>query len=180
MNYEELLNYLEIEEAAQFEYFETMADLLENEEYIDSEAVYKLFEGADKEVSSQLIDEYFEDILEGLPEDAGEIYSLLHQVKLCLMGMITNLEEDSDLTRFNDEFCRFMNWYSHESEVELTPKDGGQPIYHNLRDAITSARLEKLGGEKYAFNFEPAMTYQPDSYTISFAELAAIGEEGEL
>ena len=48
MDYEELLEYLDIEHASQFEYFEAMADLIESEEYIENEAVYKLFDGADK------------------------------------------------------------------------------------------------------------------------------------
>ena len=47
MDYYELLEYLDLEEAGQFEYFEAMADLIESEEYIDQEAMYMLFDGAD-------------------------------------------------------------------------------------------------------------------------------------
>ena len=78
MNFEELLDYLDLEEAGQFEYFEALADLVECEEPIEMEAIYKLFEGADKETVATLLEDYFEDILDGLPENAGEIYSLLH------------------------------------------------------------------------------------------------------
>ena len=39
MNYEELLEYLDLDEAAQFEYFEAMADLIESEEYVEQEAM---------------------------------------------------------------------------------------------------------------------------------------------
>ena len=148
MNFEELLDYLDLEEAGQFEYFEALADLVECEEPIEMEAIYKLFEGADKETVATLLEDYFEDILDGLPENAGEIYSLLHQIKLSLVGMVTNIEDENDLRKFSDEIYKFLNWYSHESEVELSPENGGGDMWCVLRDAITASRLEKLGGEQ--------------------------------
>ena len=66
MDYEELLEYLDIEHASQFEYFEAMADLIESEEYIENEAVYKLFDGADKTMIAELLNDYFEQFMEGL------------------------------------------------------------------------------------------------------------------
>ena len=177
MNFEELLEYLDLEDAGQFEYFEAMADLLESEEDIEPEAMYMLFDGADKTMIAELLEDYFEDVLEGLPENAGEIYSQLHQIKMILIGMISNLEEDGDLRKFSDEFYRFKNWYARESEVELSPLQGGAPIYHNVRDAITASRIEKLGGEKYYYDFEPALTYELDSYAVSFADLVAVQDD---
>lgn len=171
MDFYELLEYLDLEDASQFEYFEAMADLIESEEYIEQEAMYQLFDGADKTMIEELLQDYFEDILEGLPDNSGEIFSLLHQIKLSLLGMISHIEEESDLRRFTDEFYKFSSWYSHESEVELQPEAGGAPLYNNLRDAITCARLEKLGGDKYKYDFEAALDYQLDSYTMSFADL---------
>lgn len=177
MNFEELLEYLDLEEASEFEYFEAMADLLESEDYIEPEAMYMLFEGADKDMISELLGDYFEDVLEGLPENSGEIYSLLHQIELSLRGMISNAEDENDIRKFTDEFYRFKNWYSHESEVRLSAQTGGEDIYHSVRDAITASRLEKLGGEKFSYDFEPALDYPLDSYTMSFAELIASEEE---
>lgn len=181
MNFNELLEYLDLEDAGQFEYFESMADLLESEDYIEQEAMYQLFDGADKTMIAELLSDYFEDILEGLPENSGEIFSLLHQIKLSLIGMVSGIEEDEDdaLRRFTDQFYRFKNWYSHESEVILVPEDGGQPLYHSVRDAITASRLEKLGGEKYDYNFENALDYELDSYTMSFSELMQTEEEDQ-
>ena len=42
MNLEELLEYLDLDDGSEFEYFEAMADLVESEDYIDSDAVYGL------------------------------------------------------------------------------------------------------------------------------------------
>lgn len=181
MNFEELLEYLDLDEAAEFEYFEAMADLLECEDYIDSDAMYKLFEGADKETTAGLLDDYFEDIMEGLPENSGEIYSLLEQIKMTLMGMLKSIEDENDIRRFSDEFYKFQTWYSHESEVELSPEGAGADMYCNVRDAITASRMEKLGGDKYRYDFENALTYELDSYTMSFADLvsAELGDEND-
>ena len=181
MDFYELLDYLDLESAAEFEYFEAMADLVESDEDIEQEAVYALFEGADEEMISQLLEDYFEDILEGLPDDAGEIYSLLHQIKLSLIGLADNRdpgpEAEHDLRRLVDEFCRFRNWYVHESDVELTPEDGGAPQHQSLRDAITTSRIQRLGGESYRYSFEESLLFELDSYTMSFAELAAVEED---
>ena len=56
MNYEELLNDLDIEDPAEFEYFEAMADLVECDEYIEQEALFGVFAKADKEMLSGLLD----------------------------------------------------------------------------------------------------------------------------
>lgn len=177
MDFNELLEYLDLEDASQFEYFESMADLLESEDYIEQEAMYQLFDGADHTMVAELLADYFEDLLEGLPENSGEIFSLLHQIKLSLIGMASQMDDEDMLRRFTDQFYRFQNWYSHESEVILTPEDGGQPFGHNVRDAITACRLERLGGEKYGYNFENALDYELDSYSMSFADL--MDTEGE-
>lgn len=171
MDFYELLEYLELDDAAELEYFEAMADLIESEEYIEQESMYQLFDGADNTMIEELLQDYFEDVLDGLPENSGEIFSLLHQIKLSLIGMISQAEDDSDMRRFTDEFYRFQTWYSHDSEVRLEPEAGGQAVYSNVRDAITTARLEKLGGEKYRYDFESALDYPLDSYTMSFSEL---------
>ena len=129
----------------------------------------------------ELLEDYFEDILEGLPEDAGEIYSLLHQIKMSLIGLAQNrgqgIDAESDLRRLVDEFCRFRQWYSEESDVELTPDDGSGVLHQCLRDAITTSRMQRLGGDSYRYSFEGALDYELDSYTMSFAELAA-AEDG--
>ena len=179
MNYEELLEYLDLENAGDFQYFEAMADLIESEEYIESDAVYKLLEGADMATVSQITDDYFEDILDGLPDDAGEIYSLLHQIKMSLIGMMNNIEDESDIRKLADQLYDFRNWFSEQSDVELIPEAGGAPVHQCLRDAVTSSRMEKLGGDQYRYDFEGALDYELDDYVFSFAELMAAEDYDE-
>lgn len=177
MDYKELLDYLDLEDGSKFEYFEAIADLIESEEYIEQEAMFMLFEEADKEMVKELLEDYFEDTLEGLGDNSGEIYSLLHQIKICLTGLVSQAEDESSLRMFTNEFYKFQTWFSHDSEVELTPISGVSAIYQNVRDAITSIRLENLGGEKYRYNFENALDYELDSYVMSFSDLIDRAEE---
>lgn len=181
MNFEELLAYLDLDAASDFQYFEAMADLVECDEDIEQEAVYALFEGAEETMITELLEDYFEDILDGLPADSGEIYSLLHQIKMSLEGLAANrdkgMDAEHDLRRLVDEFCRFRSWYVFESDVEVSPEDGGQAQHQSLRDAITTSRMQRLGGPACRFSFEESLSYELDSYTMSFAELAA-AEDG--
>lgn len=177
MNYEELLSYLDLETPDEFEYFEAMADLVECEDYVEQEAVNALFTGADSTMIAQLLDEYFEDIMGGIPEDSEEIYALMEQIKLCLEGLISNAETEQDIRLFTSEFCKFTNWYSHEPLVEIVPEDGGEREFLCMRDALTYARLEKLGGNSYRYIFEEALEYELDGYTMSLADLAEPEEE---
>ena len=177
MDYKELIKYLDLEDGSDFQYFEAMADLLESDEYIEQEAIYQLFSEAENDMIAELLNDYFEDVTGGLPEDSGEIVSLMEQIRMCLEGLIMNAEDESEIRRFTDEFHRFRNWYAEESEVELLPENEGQALYQCLRDAITTARLERLGGQKYRYNFENALDYELDSYTMSFADLMAAEDD---
>lgn len=170
MNFEDLMTYLDLEDATEFVYFEAMADLIECEEYIEMEALDRLFQDADPEMIANLIDEYFEDVQNAMPDDCGELYTLLDEIKLCLEGLITNAQSESDVRLFTSEFFRFRGWYSEESEVDVISADG-ECDTKCIRDAITDARMEKLGGEKKEYVFDKALDYQLDSYIMSFAEL---------
>ena len=159
MNVTKLLEYLELEEPSEFEFFENLADLVEADMEITPEALYPIFESLDMEIFGELLNNYFDDMLKFIPEDAVEIYTLLDSVKMALIGMSRNLEEENDLVLLTDEFCRFRNWYSLDSTVWVTEiaKENFQEKGMPLRDALTLARMEQLGGEKYEYIFDGLM-----------------------
>ena len=173
MDYNELMDYLDLEDPTEFIYFEAMADLIECDEPVEQEAVQRLFDGADKEMIAQLLDDYFEEILDALPEDSGEVFSMLHQIKLSLIGIAGNCEDDSDIRRLADSFIRFRDWYCYDSVVSLSPMHEGRDLKQSLRDAITTARIEKLDGTAYRYDFTGAQDYPLDSYEVSLAALMA-------
>lgn len=179
MNYKELLVYLGIDSPEEFKFFEMMADIIESEEDIELEAIYQVFRDADKEDISSLLDDYFEEITNALPDDSDSMFSLLDQIRLLLIGLIDNAESDSDYRRFADEFNRFRIWYSYDSQVEILPddEDEGFEDVQCLRDAITTARIDRLNGESHRYNYDQALDYEIDSYTMSFANLMAAEDE---
>lgn len=179
MNYKELLVYLGIDSPEEFKFFEMMADIIESEEDIELEAIYQVFRDADKEDISSLLDDYFEEITNALPDDSDSMFSLLDQIRLLLIGLADNAESDSDYRRFADEFNRFRNWYSYDSQVEILPDDEteGFEDVQCLRDAITTARIDRLNGESHRYNYDQALDYEIDSYTMSFANLMAAEDE---
>ncbi|MCQ4635989.1 hypothetical protein NE619_04560 [Anaerovorax odorimutans] len=182
MNFETLLEFLELESADEFEYFENLADLVEADAEILPEAVYQLFEGVEMEILGELLENYFEEMLKSVPEDTVELYTLLDSVKMALIGMSRNIEEDSDLVLLADEFTRFRNWYSLDSVVWVREiGEGGREKGMPLRDALTLSRVEQLGGESYEYIFDEALDFEMDQYSMSFADLAAddLAEEPE-
>lgn len=182
MNFEELLSYLELESPEEFEYFESLADLIETEEEIMPEAIYKLFEGIDMEIFGELVSDYFEEMLKAVPEDAVELYTLLDSVKMALMGMSKHLEEENEMVLMADEFFRFRNWYSLDSVVWVQALSNLQEPEKSmpLRDALTLSRIEKLGGETYEYSFEDVLDFEMDQYTMTFADLMQDQAESRL
>ena len=70
MNYGELLELLEISSPEEFEYFENVADLIECERVIGEEALTELFAQINGSIFSELIENYFSELLEKIPDRA--------------------------------------------------------------------------------------------------------------
>lgn len=172
MTLNELLEMLDLEESSQFEYFENISDLVESEEEIEAEVMYQLFKDIDMKTMADLLNTYFDDILEAVPDDALEVYTLIDSVKMSMIGMAKNISEETDIVRFAEQFTGFRNWYSIDSQVFVCEVGNyGDEKCVNMRDALTLSRCEELGGEKYEYTFEEALTFEMDEYSMSFADL---------
>ena len=172
MTINDLLEMLDLDDGSQFEYFENMSDLVESEEDIDADAIYQLFKDADMGTVADLLNTYFDEILEAVPEDSAEVYTLLDSAKMSMIGMAKNISEETDIVRFAEQFAEFRTWYSVESQVYVCEIGN----YENekcvcMRDALTLARVENLGGEKYEYTFDEALDFEMDEYSMSFADL---------
>ena len=173
MTLDKLLEMLELDEASQFEYFENFADLTETDEELEPEVLYQLFKDVDMDTLADIIGNYFDELLESVPEDAMEVYTLIDSVKMSLMGMAKNISEDTDTVRFADQYADFHRWFSIESQVyvcEIGNYDNEKCV--TMRDALILSRVENLGGEKYEYTFDEAMDLEIDEYAMSFADLA--------
>ena len=175
MNIDQLLKYLDLETPEQFEYFENLADLVEADTEIPPETLFELFSHMDMRIFAELLQHYFEEIMDSIPDDASELYTLMDTVKMAFVGVASNVEEEKDLILLVDEFYRFRNWYSLDSKVQIE-EDNPDPTARQLlpiRDALTLSRMEKLGGVKFDYYFDPALDFEMDEYTMSFADLMA-------
>ena len=185
MSYEELLEFLGIENGAEFEYFENMADLMEADEEVSDEALYKIFKQANKSTLLDLLENYFEDLLKSIPDDSTDIFTLIEGVKMSFIGLVEATDSDSDedetaLVHFCDEVNNFKNWYSRDSKAECIRLSDGAKEILPIRDALVYARLEKLDGEKYQYDFQECMDYSPEEYVLTYGDLArAMRDEQE-
>ena len=177
MNYEELLEFLGIDNGAEFEYFENLSDLLETEEEILDEALYQVFQEADKNSVIDLIENYFEDVLKSLPDDSTDVFTLMESVKMSFIGLVEATDSDRDedetaLVHFCDELNNFRIWFSQESKAECINTSTHEAVIVPMRDALVYSRLEKLDGDKFQYNFDECMDYSPEEYVLSYGDLA--------
>ncbi len=178
MDREELYELLDIEEPADFEYFENLAALLECDEYIEFEDIYALMEGVNMESLITLIDNYFEEVTDFIPGDSPDVFLIMDNVKRSLMGLAKNSDqEDNILGNLAEEINRFRVWYSIDSEVIARNIADGTERPYTMRDAIGLARLEKIDGDKYEYDFTACLDYHLDEYIMSFGDVIAAENE---
>ena len=84
MTKEELYELLDIESAEDFKYVENVAQYLECEDEIDFGVLAALINELDKDETAGLFDDYFEEIMEFIPEAETEIYGLFTNIRRSL------------------------------------------------------------------------------------------------
>jgi len=172
MDLNELMEMLEIDEPSEFEYFENLADLIESDETIPEETLFQLFSQTDPKVVADLIHNYFEDMLEAMPESSTEMFTLLENIKRSLIGLLQTSDDESLMLHFVEELFRFKTWFCYESEVTCKSLSDGEEKVLPLRDALVLSRLEKMEEDEYQYDFEECLKYEIDEYIMSFADLA--------
>jgi len=174
MDLKELLELLEISDPSDFSYFEDLAGILESDEDIPQETLRELFNQTDHEVVADLIGNYFDDLLEGLPDESTDMYLLIENIKRMLQGL-TMVEDESH--NFAEELDRFRRWYCFDRQVECEPMEEGKTKSLPVREAVALSRLQKLGGEEYQYDFDACLDYPLDEYVVDLAAAARLDEE---
>ena len=129
---------------------------------------------------AELIDEYFEEITNFVPGSETEVFSIFENVRRALIGMCRNCEEDETLrSKLMEELERFRRWYSIDSRAYCTDPATLTEEEKTMRDALLLARLEKLDGSGYQYDFSECMNYPLDEYIVSLGDMIAMGEEEE-
>lgn len=164
----ELFEIVDIESAEDFKYFDNFAALMESDEYIPGEVMYELFAEVDTGVLSELTDNYFEDIMEGVPEEEAELFTLLDNIKRVLKGYAENTDDERSIVLFTDEVSRFRNWYNFDTDVECQSSRDGSIRTVPVREALVLYRIEKLRADEYMYDFSECLDYPLDEYVVSF------------
>lgn len=177
MNLNELLEYLDIETPEEFEYFEHLADLLELEEEISYEACFGLFSALSETGVTELIANYFEELIDNLPDDTIDIFTLLTTIRQCLLGLARGLGSPEGTRAFVDEFLKFRSWYTLESVVHCKRLRDGLFTDVTAAEAIALCRLEKLNEDEYDYDFSDCLEYEVSEYSVNLADII---EDSEL
>ena len=115
---EELYELLDIESAEDFKYVENVAQYLECEDEIDFGVLAKLIEELDKDETAGLFDDYFEEIMEFIPEAETEIYGLFTNIRRSLTGMLKNADEVSTEAKIAEERAKLEKYTAMMKQVE--------------------------------------------------------------
>lgn len=180
MRKEDFYELLDIDYPADFQYFENLAAFLECDEELNYDDVAELFAEVDKDTLSQLVDNYFEELTDFVPGSETGVFGILDNVRRALMGMARNCEDETMETKLADELERFRRWYSIDSKVYLTNLGTMDEQEFTLRDALVNARIEKLDGDKFQYDFSECENYQLDEYIVSFGDMIAASEAEEM
>ena len=168
MDLNELFEIVDIESAEDFKYFDNFAALMESDDYIPAEVMNELFAEVDTDVLSELTDNYFEDIMEGVPEEEAELFTLLDNIKRVLKGYAENTDDERSIVLFTDEVSRFRNWYNFDTDVECQSRKDGSTRTVPVREALVLYRIEKLRADEYMYDFSECLDYPLDEYVVSF------------
>ena len=179
MTKQEFYDLLDIETAEDFKYVENVAQYFECEDEIEFAHLAELIEELDKDETAGLIDDYFEEIMDFIPENESEVYSLFQNIRRSLTGIIKNYDELSTAAKAAEELERFRRWYSLDSTVYLSDMKGLGEKDETLRDALFERRMEALGGDKYFYDFTEAMDYPLEEYVMSFGDMMTLADEQE-
>lgn len=167
MDLDEILELLEMEDPAEFADFEHFAALMECDEEIPYDVLYQVLAEVDPELLIDLTDAYFEDILQEIPDDGIDIYTLFSTIRQALTGLAKNASTREDRISYVDELYKFRNWYIFDSMVHLRRLRDNAKKEVSVSEALSLYRLEKLNEDQYRYDFSDCLDYEIDEYSIS-------------
>lgn len=175
----ELFALLGVEGPEDFNWFEDFAALMETEEVLPESALGYLLQNVDAVTFAELAGNYFDDVMQFLPEENAEVYNAFFAVKQNLSDAFAG-EEDA-ARRAEDALqviTGFREWYLDEDACRLKNRESGEEKTESMRDALYDNRLARLDGTEYDWELlrEP---YLPESYVLPLSSLIAGEEDAE-
>ena len=169
MNKENLYKLLDIEDPREFIYFENFASLIESDEDFNYDDLLEIFSKADLDSVSDIIETYFDDILDSLSSESMGLTSIFENEKKALIGLLRNGEES--ISHFVSELEKFREYFSINREVEIYDDNNEDKYMSSVLDALFTIREGKIDGSNHRYNFNNVLDYEIDEYIMSFSDL---------
>lgn len=160
-------NILNIDTADEFQYYENLASLLEEDNYIESNLVKDLLKDVDIEVVSESMDTYFEEFLKVIPDEETSLYITVEAIKRAFADMLSECLNSDDIALLADEIVRFRKWYIHDNLAY----DRIKKEEVSVRDARYDIQAAKLLGEKSDYDFRNACDYEVNGGGVRISEI---------
>lgn len=158
---------LDIDSADEFQYFENLAALLEEDEYIEENLIKDLLRNIDREKLAEHMNSYFDGFLDHLPDNETDLYVMIESMGRVFDGLIMDDMSDSDIDALASEISKFRKWYVHDLNAfnKLTGEES------SVRDARFDIAAAKLLGEDADYDFRLALDYDIDGFDVRVADM---------
>ena len=176
MTLNELYKMLDMEEPADFEYFEQFADLLETDEDVPFDLFYTALSAVTPENAGELVENYFEDLTKAAPDDENDLVLLIDSVEQNLLLLAADIEDQDARRSFAEQLFKFREWYKKSGSAEI---EGASA---SVFEALLQAREDALCGGSHVLDFSGAQGFELDnaSYGLGrFSKINIVPEEAE-
>ena len=143
------------------EYFEELADLIEDEISTDFESFYSQLGELSPEDTGEIVENYMDEIQNALPDEEQDVYMLIENIKTGLLFLCENLEDERTKLKFAEELFRFKEWYTDPNLVKLDDSSA------SVLEAVTAERANKLLGTKSTYDFSDALDFELHDFEMS-------------
>lgn len=163
----ELYRILDIKTPEEFQYFENLAALIEEDKYIEANLIKDLFKDIDMDIVGESLGNYFEEILKHVPDKENDLYITIDQIKLVLTGLITDEMNIDEIDVLTNEFSKFRKWFTLDQLV--FDRNNNKEI--SVRDAIFNIMASKFIDEVCDYDFRRALNYDFEGYDVKLSDI---------
>ena len=159
---------LDIDSADEFQYYENLSALLEEDEYIEKNLIKDLIRSVDREKLAEHMNSYFDGFLDHLPDNETDLYVMVESMGRVFDGLIMEDMSDADIDALASEISKFRKWYVHDLNVFDRIK--GEEV--SVRDARYDILAAGFLGEKSDYDFRSALDYTVEGYDVRITDLS--------
>ena len=160
-------NILNIDSPDEFQYFENLAALLEEDNYIEANLVKDLLKDVDMELVAESTENYFEEFLKAIPDNETSLYITVEAIQRAFVDMMTEEMNADDISLLADEIVRFRKWYVQDTLAY----DNIKKEEVSVRDARYDIQAAKLLGEKTDIDWRNAYDYEVNGAGVRISEI---------